>query len=59
MDKLINKLTLQKAVEESARLQLIQLIVWDYMSKPKLERDGIIMAMEISKLFEDKKKNNY
>lgn len=49
-----NEALLNKAVLESMRLQEIQMIVWDYMLLPKHKRDGIKMAMDISKLFEKK-----
>lgn len=47
----INELVVKKAAEESARLQKIQMIVWDYMQMQMHLRDGILMAIEISKLF--------
>jgi len=43
---------IQKAAEGGARLQKIQMIVWDYMKKPKHQRNGVDMAMEIEALFD-------
>ena len=45
--------TMLRVAREASCLQRIQMIVWKYMDTPKLERDGVDMAMEI---FEDVKK---
>ena len=54
LDSMINKIVIQKAAEEGSRLQQIQMIVWDYMRTPKIKRDGVQMAINISNLFEKK-----
>ncbi len=48
----ISEELVRKAAMGGARLQKIQMIVWDYMSNEKFERDGIKMAMEIEALFD-------
>ena len=50
----INRELIQKAAEGGARLQQIQMIVWDYMQTPKLERNGVEMAIKIDNLYKKK-----
>lgn len=53
MKDVILKENIQKSAEQGACLQRIQMIVWDYMEKPKHLRDGVEMA---NKIFEYVKK---
>ena len=55
----MNKETIKKAAEQGAVLQQIQMIVWDYMKTPKLQRKGIDMANEIYNLVEKQVKKEF
>ena len=52
MGKEVFETCVRKAAEGGARLQKIQMIVWDYMMLPKHKRNGVDMAMKIEALFE-------